>query len=87
VSTVEAERNPPVPIDIDRPVPFASSFERVQAKPGSIEISSARRRLEAGKNPPDLWNMRRFQPSCIARFEKSLQSTVSKTDDHLVIVT
>ena len=82
VAPIESEGDPPTPIDVQRPLPFSPTLERMEPKSWSIEISNAGRRMKPRQNPSDLRHMVRIQASAITGFEESLQPTVSESDDH-----
>jgi len=83
ISTVEAEGDPPVAIDIHCPLPFAAALERMESQPRGVQIPKARCCLKPRQNSTDLLNVLRVQSSNIASFKKSFQSAVPEPDDHL----
>ena len=87
VTPIESEGDPPLPIDIQGPLPFAAALERMEPKPRCIEIPNAGCSVKPCQNPSDLWQMVRIQASCIAGFEKSLQPAVLESEDHPPTVT
>lgn len=46
VTPIESAGDPPVPIDIQGPLPFAAALERMEPKPRCIEIPDAGLRLK-----------------------------------------
>ena len=87
ISTVEAEGDPPIAIDVNGPYSFPVSFEWTKPQSGRVEIPNVGCGLEPGQNPADLRNLVWVQPSGVPSLEEPLQPAVLEPNDHSTSVT
>lgn len=78
----ESERDPPVAVDSNRPIPFQLAFQFVQPEAGYIHVSRDGRYIEQRQYPLQLGAVCRLDPLGGAGGVKVLEPFVLETHDH-----
>ena len=81
----EAENDPPIRTDSNRPKTLEVTFERVQAKAWDVHIRDRSRSIKTRENVPQPIRMLANQTAGIAVLVKAFQSLMADRSDHVLL--